>query len=447
MDWTTPITIALLLLTAVATPSAHAISNCKAKVNARNGVIELSATGVSGPIAWGDRPGGPYSQTFANAATCVGGASASKCLIGTAGTPESITPPDLCTFYLKDAGAECAAYVKGCTPGARPTSAAKADALKELVSAISFHHSIPTIVFSGVNVQIVSGTGATDATPNGAGNLIVGYNTIGPLDDQTGSHNLIVGDGHEFVGYGGVAVGTGHVLGGPGAVALGGRDNRVNGDWGVVVGGLSNEIEVQTTESVITGGDHNVIGGDATVTTAAVLSGGFANYVGADRGMVAGGAGNYLFLGSESAAIFGGSSNGIGEGVYASVIVGGTEGEIQGSDPNFDTNHTTIVGGGSNYVGPGTSKSAVFGGANNSALGEGSVVVGGGRNVTTGIQATTVGGSDNTASGNYAVVTGGQFNEASGETASVSGGTGMTASLPYEWHAPQSPGYPTGTLY
>jgi hypothetical protein len=61
---------------------------------------------------------------------------------------------------MKDSGPECAVYIKGCTPGPRFTDQAKADALARLVAALSFHHSVP--IFTGVNVQIVSGSGATD---------------------------------------------------------------------------------------------------------------------------------------------------------------------------------------------------------------------------------------------------------------------------------------------
>src|SRR5262249_17410097 len=146
-------------------------------VSSKTGLIDVFASGVSGPLLWGNRSGSEAS-TFANAATCIAGSSASKCEFGAPGSVEAITPPDLCTVYLKDNGAECATYIKGCTPGARATDQAKADALQQLVSAIEFHHSIPTVVFNGVNVQIVSGAGSTDAPPNGAGNLIIGYDAV-----------------------------------------------------------------------------------------------------------------------------------------------------------------------------------------------------------------------------------------------------------------------------
>src|SRR5262249_2710799 len=96
--------------------------------------------------------------------------------LGAPGSVQAITPPDVCTLYLKDGGGQCSAYIKGCTPGPRFTDQAKADALQELVGAVSFHHSVPTLEFSGVNVQIDSGSGATDGPVNGSGNLIIGYN-------------------------------------------------------------------------------------------------------------------------------------------------------------------------------------------------------------------------------------------------------------------------------
>ena len=58
----------------------------------------------------------------------------------------------------------------------------------------------PNLVFDGMNVYVRNGMGATDAIPvNGLGNLIIGYNEpiVGGIQSQkTGSHNLIVGRGH-----------------------------------------------------------------------------------------------------------------------------------------------------------------------------------------------------------------------------------------------------------
>ena len=71
--------------------------------------------------------------------------------------------------------------------------------------------TVKTIRFSEVNVQIVNGLGATNGNPgdpdspigmvNGLGNLIVGYNEllpVGPSNDHTGSHNIVVGTDNNY---------------------------------------------------------------------------------------------------------------------------------------------------------------------------------------------------------------------------------------------------------
>jgi hypothetical protein len=145
---------------------------------------------------------------------------------------------------MKDSGPECAVYIKGCTPGPRFTDQAKADALAQLVAALSFHHSVPTMVFTGVNVQIVSGSGATDGTVNGTGNLIIGYNATTTSPTQTGSHNLVVGDEHTFSSFGGLVAGF---------------ENAITGQWASVSGGTGN---------TASGLDVSVSGGEVTTASA-----------------------------------------------------------------------------------------------------------------------------------------------------------------------------------
>src|SRR5690349_2653195 len=76
----------------------------------------------------------------------------------------------------------------------------------------------PHIIFSGANLHIVSGSGATDdgGTPLGLGNLIIGYDEDpaqagSPLDpgDRGGSHNLVIGRFHRFTqaAFGGLVAG------------------------------------------------------------------------------------------------------------------------------------------------------------------------------------------------------------------------------------------------
>jgi len=48
----------------------------------------------------------------------------------------------------------------------------------------------PTIQFSGVNLQVINGSGS-ETILNGTGNLIVGYDPT--PGTQTGSHNLLLG--------------------------------------------------------------------------------------------------------------------------------------------------------------------------------------------------------------------------------------------------------------
>jgi len=79
------------------------------------------------------------------------------------------------------------------------------------------------ITFSGVNVHVVNGTGTTDGSVNGVGNLIVGYNELrGTGDDRTGSHNIVVGKRHNYSAYGGLVAGYNNTISGVYASVSGG---------------------------------------------------------------------------------------------------------------------------------------------------------------------------------------------------------------------------------
>src|ERR1700758_1264362 len=60
----------------------------------------------------------------------------------------------------------------GCGSG---TTAVNASILSHASYTDSGIDGQPTITFSGVNVQVVSGSGSTSGTVNGQGNLIIGY--------------------------------------------------------------------------------------------------------------------------------------------------------------------------------------------------------------------------------------------------------------------------------
>jgi hypothetical protein len=104
-----------------APPAAVAITKCSAKTGGTDGVIAVSASPVAGPLRWGDRADA-IASAFANDPTCVANGKAKGCELGPTSpviSREAITPPDLCTIYVDDGTGPCAAYVKGCTPGAR----------------------------------------------------------------------------------------------------------------------------------------------------------------------------------------------------------------------------------------------------------------------------------------------------------------------------------------
>ena len=102
----------------VSASSAHAIDRCKVKVDKRTGVILVAATGVSGPLAWGEASGQEVN-TFFNSGTCVVADKAKACQLGDPNTLASKTAPAGCTLYLDDGATPCSAWIPGCSPGVR----------------------------------------------------------------------------------------------------------------------------------------------------------------------------------------------------------------------------------------------------------------------------------------------------------------------------------------
>lgn len=60
----------------------------------------------------------------------------------------------------------------------------------------------------------MSGSGSTEGTVNGRGNLIVGYNErlVGDTNIRTGSHNLVVGAFNNYSSYGGQVIGYNNTI-------------------------------------------------------------------------------------------------------------------------------------------------------------------------------------------------------------------------------------------
>lgn len=95
----------------------------------------------------------------------------------------------------------------------------------------------PTVRFTGVNIQIVDGAGATDTT-TGAGNLVIGYDEVPQV--QSGSHNLVLGQAQGYTSYGGIVGGYGSLLTAPYTAVTGGLYNTVTAEMASVSGGYKN---------------------------------------------------------------------------------------------------------------------------------------------------------------------------------------------------------------
>lgn len=295
-----------------------------------------------------------------------------------------------------------------------------------------------TLLFSGMNLQIESGSGATDARTNGLGNLIIGYNENPGA--QTGSHNLILGNQQSFTSYGGIIAGQENTVSGPYSDAFG-LHNTASGNASSVSGGEENT--AASDESSISGGYINATGGRH-----ASVSGGTFNHANGEESSVSGGS-NDVASGAASSAsggfnnnaggsdssISGGADNGTG-GTNSSVS-GGSQNKARGSDSSIsggDSNYTledgssisggksnfanevygTILGGCFNIIGPTPMNSSdpsctslpgafdtIGGGYDNQAVGGlGVFVAGGNHNTGNGVNSVAIGGENNSVAAN-----------------------------------------------
>jgi hypothetical protein len=215
----------------------------------------------------------------------------------------------------------------------------------------------PNITFSGANIHIVSGSGATNdnGSPSGLGNLIIGYDEDpnlpltgdssdglpimqapgfpSPLSpgDRGGSHNLVIGGGNRFTqaAFGGLVVGERNTIKFFGASVSGGFNNTASGLFASVSAGVRNIANGQF--SSVSGGGLNgtgpsvggsVNGGFQNTASGpyASVSGGFQNTVSGEFTSVNGGFGNTA---SGSGASVSGGGNNTASGDLA-VVLGGT---------------------------------------------------------------------------------------------------------------------------
>jgi hypothetical protein len=154
----------------------------------------------------------------------------------------------------------------------------------------------PNIIFSGANIHIVSGSGATNdnGSPTGLGNLIIGYDeapSFGlPLNpsERGGSHNLVIGPGNRFTAYGGLVAGSENTISNAGTSVSGGTGNTASGFFSSVSGGVENTASGVFT-SVLGGIGNTAVGFPPRAGSSVV--GGELNTVGGRASVVIGGSG------------------------------------------------------------------------------------------------------------------------------------------------------------
>ena len=147
-------------------------------------------------------------------------------------------------------------------------------AIEDLLVGVTRYDDVfdyDTLQFSGMNVQIVNGTGYTQFHNNGTGNLLIGYNELRdeslatdpcPSEDRycnrrTGSHYLVIGYKNNYSGfYGGMVVGSQNEIAHGGVSISGGYLNFASGSFSSISGGANNTTSGYA--SSISGGTNNI---------------------------------------------------------------------------------------------------------------------------------------------------------------------------------------------
>ncbi len=248
-------------------------------------------------------------------------------------------------------------------------------ALEAKLAAVTYDAGNKKLLISGVNVKIVNGTNTQHLT-NGTGNLIIGYNADATREvcsggsgdtaatctgtwgtnQRTGSHNVIIGDQHQYTQSSALIVGLDNAIVGYYTNISGGAMNTASGSYASISGGYKNTANGSDTS--ISGGTLNTASGDASS-----ISGGTSNTASEIFSSISGGLANTAS--GEHASISGGVWS-IANREYASVSGGGL---------NTASAKYASVSGGSVNTASGEHAS-VSGGSVNTASGESATVVG-----------------------------------------------------------------------
>jgi len=209
--------------------------------------------------------------------------------------------------------------------------AALQNALATANATIACLQMAPTgvdLIVRGCNLHVQSGGGATNAIVNGLGNLIIGYNEVLGTEVRTGSHNLVIGQGHTYASFGGLLAGWNNAVTVPNGSVSGGTGNAVNGNPGASVSGGSGNT-ARGFNSSVSGGLNNTATGDSASVSAgsgnrasgfaASVSGGLFNTATGDSGSISGGINNTA---SGSGASVNGGGRNRANGVNATVSGG-----------------------------------------------------------------------------------------------------------------------------
>ena len=254
--------------------------------------------------------------------------------------------------------------------------------LEEKLAKVTVSRDGNQIYVTAANLHLRSGSGATDGSINGLGNLIVGYDeqrsaafspscSLGEYETQNdcetnggiwasshkgGSHNVVVGELHNYSRYGGLVAGWANTINGTYASVSGGRLNTASALYASVSGGSSNTASARYAS--VSGGAQNIASG-----ASASVSGGVQNTASAIMASVSGGSNNVAS--GNNASVNGGKNN----------VASGENAAVSGGDTNIaSSTESTVSGGAENQAI--ANNSTVGGGARRSATGQNDWVAG-----------------------------------------------------------------------
>ena len=158
-----------------------------------------------------------------------------------------------------------------------------------------------TVLISGANLQVVSGSGETAEAVNGTGNIIIGYDEDSN-SDKSGSHNLVVGFGHTYSSYGGIVAGSNNSITGDYSSVSGGRYNTASGLMSSVSGGYGNSASGYL--SSVSGGNSNNASGEASSVLGGHTNNSFGSFSSVSGGFENTASPNYSTVSGDSGSTF-----------------------------------------------------------------------------------------------------------------------------------------------